>query len=475
MTIWNRIKSACVAGILLVAASFPVYAQEEKVVPQSKTDINFSFAPVVKKAAPAVVNIYTKQRVKVVENISPFMNDPFFQQFFAQQGLTYGGRAREQVISSLGSGVIINPKGFIVTAHHVIKDAQEITVVLSDKKEFEAKVVMKDPQADLAFLKIDAPEALPFLEMRDSDTLEVGDLVLAIGNPFGVGQTVTNGIVSALARQAAGVSDYQYFIQTDAAINPGNSGGALIGMDGKLVGINTAIYSKSGGSLGIGFAIPSNMVRSLLASKVEGGRIVHPWLGASVQPVTKEIADSMGLKSVQGVIIRKLYPDSPAEKDGLKTGDIITEVNGASISSERDLQYRLVLAKIGENSKFNYVRDGKNGSATVELAAPPENPKRDLRTISGRNPLDGVTVANLSPALAVEFGLDDTAGGVVVVAAGGSKNGINIGWQHGDIIMEINGMKITSSKQLESLVSDAKNWKIVYQRGGNINSLTVTM
>ena len=252
------------------------------------------------------MNIFARGHVTVTDNASPFANDPFFRQFFGQQNFAFGGRPREAVISSLGSGVIIKPDGLIVTSFHVIKDAQEITVVLSDKREFDAKVVLRDPQSDLAFLKIDAGAPLPYLELRDSDTLEVGDLVLAIGNPFGVGQTVTNGIVSGLARKAAGVSDYQFFIQTDAAINPGNSGGALVDMGGRLIGINTAIYSNSGGSLGIGFAIPANMVRSLLGSKVAGGRVVHPWLGLAVQQVTPEIAESLGIKSSQGVIVKNL-------------------------------------------------------------------------------------------------------------------------------------------------------------------------
>ena len=451
------------------------YAQEEKAVPHSGAEVKFSFAPVVKKAAPAVVNIYTNQRVTVMENNSPFANNPFFQQFLAQQGLSFGGRPRELVTNSLGSGVIVNPKGYIVTAQHVIKDAQKITVVLSNKEEYEAKVMMNDPKSDLAFLKIEPSGDLPFLEMRDSDTVEVGDLVLAIGNPFGVGQTVTNGIISALARKAEGVSDYQYFIQTDAAINPGNSGGALVTTDGKLVGINTAIYSKSGGSMGIGFAIPSNMVRSLLASKVEGGRIVHPWLGASGQMVTREIAESVGLKAAQGVILRLVYDGSPAQKAGLKVGDIVTAIGGTAISTPQDMAYRLVLAKIGEATKFTRLRDGKEEAIEVTLVAPPENPKRDLKLIKGRNPLSGVTVGNLSPALAAEMGLNDTASGVVVVTAPNVAGGITL-WAKGDVILEINGTKITSGEQLAQLVgAEGHEWKIAYQRGANINVLNIKM
>ncbi len=469
------IRFFCTLALAAALIAAPGFAQE-KTVPQSAADIKMSFAPIVKKAAPAVVNIFTNQKITVMESASPFANDPFFQQFFASRGMNFGGRAREQVISSLGSGVIINPKGYIVTANHVIKDAQKITVILSTKEEYEAKVMMKDPKADLAFLKIEPSGDLPFLEMRDSDTAEVGDLVLAIGNPFGVGQTVTNGIISALARKAEGVSDYQYFIQTDAAINPGNSGGALITTDGKLVGINTAIYSKSSGSQGIGFAIPSNMVRSLLASKVEGGRIVHPWLGASGQMVTREIAESIGLKNTQGVIVRSIYPGSPAEKAGLKIGDIITAINGAAVATPSEVAYRLVLAKIGESSKFERIRDGKIDTVDVTLLAPPETTKRDLKTITGRNPFDGVTIGNISPALAIELGTDDLATGVIVVSLSGSTNGINLGWAPGDIILEINGTKITSSDQLAAmLAAEGHSWKIAYQRGPNINVLNIKM
>lgn len=470
--------SLVLLSVVLIAS--PAYGldekQDEKIVPRTKAEANLSFAPVVKKTAPAVVNIYTKQRVQLQDPVSPFMNDPFFQQFFGRNNPSFGGRTREGITSSLGSGVIINPDGFVVTANHVIKDAQEITVVLSNKEEFDAKVMMKDPKADLAFLKIESSEPLPFIEMRDSDTLEVGDLVLAIGNPFGVGQTVTNGIISALARKAEGVSDYQYFIQTDAAINPGNSGGALVATDGKLVGINTAIYSRSGGSQGIGFAIPSNIVRSLMDSKIEGGRVVHPWVGVQVQPVTREIADSVGIKALQGVIVRSIYPDSPAEKSGMKVGDIITLINGASVSSPEDLQYRLVLGKIGQSSKFEVLRGGKTESLDITLIAPPENPKPDMRAISGLHPLDGVTVANLSPALALDMGMDENATGVVIVATGNSRYGIHIGWGRGDMIVEINGTKITSTAQLAKLL-DAKtrNWKIVYMRNGQLSALTARM
>src|SRR5262245_13358994 len=279
------------AGILLAwAISAPVFAGEAKQVPRDTAEIQLSFAPIVRKAAPAVVNIYARQVQKTAG--SPLFNDPLFQHFFGDQF----AEPHERVRNALGSGVIVRADGLIVTNHHVVADASEIRVVLSDRREFAAKIVISDEKTDLAVLRIDAGGAkLPVLALRDSDELEVGDLVLAIGDPFGVGQTVTSGIISALARTQVGISDLGFFIQTDAAINPGNSGGALIGMDGKLVGINTAIFSRNGGSVGIGFAIPSNMVATVIDAAQNGGKLVRPWIGAAGQALTAELAEGFGL------------------------------------------------------------------------------------------------------------------------------------------------------------------------------------
>jgi Do/DeqQ family serine protease len=463
----------CLLLVMLAASISLSFAQEEKTVPQSRAAMTQSFAPIVKKAAPAVVNIYTKRRVQQAEE-NPLLNDPLLRHFFGK-GFTFGGRARDQVVSSLGSGVIVKSDGLVVTSHHVIKDAQQITVVLSDKREYEARIVLKDPQSDLAFLRIDPSEKLPALELRNSDELEVGDLILAIGNPFGVGQTVTSGIISALARKAAGVSDYQFFIQTDAAINPGNSGGALVDMNGRLIGINTAIYSKSGGSVGIGFSIPSNMVSSLMNSKVQGGRVVRPWIGMSVQPVTAEIAESIGLKSPAGVIVRGLYPDSPAEKAGIKEGDIVFSVDGSPISNEQEMHYRLALSRIGETTTLDVMRKGDRGEREVTLVAPPENPKRDQRTLVGKHPLNGFTVANLSPALSLELGIDNQAARGVVVLAG-SNTTIAATIPPGAIILEVNDKKITSTAQLADIMEQRQRvWTIVFQQGTNVMTLTVKM
>ena len=297
MTITKRIPaarwaatSALLAALFLAGGAGRAAAED---VPSSRAEIQLSFAPLVKQVAPAVVNIYTHTVVTQQQPLSPLFNDPFFRQFF---GDDFFGKPVERDQNALGSGVLVRADGLVVTNVHVIKGAQEIKVVLSDGREFTAKPVTVDDQTDIALLKIDPAGAeLPVLELADSDALEVGDLVLAIGNPFGVGQTVTSGIISALARTQRGINDYGFFIQTDAAINPGNSGGALVTLDGRLAGINTAIVTRTGGSVGIGFAIPANMVRTVIAAVDNGGQVVRPWIGATGQPVTAELAEGFGL------------------------------------------------------------------------------------------------------------------------------------------------------------------------------------
>ena len=309
------------------------------------SDLQLSYAPVVAKVAPAVVNVYSKRVVRQAVN-------PFFQQFFG------AGPMRSRVEQSLGSGVIVRPDGIILTNNHVIDGGQDIQVALPDRREFQARVILADPRTDLAVLKIDAGrEPLPSLQFGDSDRVQVGDLVLAIGDPFGVGQTVTSGIVSALARSNGGASDYQSFIQTDAAINPGNSGGALVTMDGRLIGINSSIVSSSGGNIGIGFAIPSNMARTVVDGALAGG-IKRPWFGADGQAVTADIAKSLGLARPQGVLISQVYPGSPAAQAGIAKGDVVLSVDGFEVADSNALRYRVVTRKPGDSVNVRYLRNG---------------------------------------------------------------------------------------------------------------------
>ncbi|MDH5411148.1 MAG: trypsin-like peptidase domain-containing protein, partial [Alphaproteobacteria bacterium] len=333
----KRYRLAILGLIGLAIVFSPVLAQAEKVAPASAGQVTLSYAPVVKRTAPAVVNIYAKKIVQQRSGPALF-EDPFFKRFFGED-FAFGGAPRERIENSLGSGVLVRADGIVVTNNHVIVGAQEITVVLADRREYGATIVLADDRTDLAVLRIDTNgEELPSLAFADSDALEVGDIVLAIGNPFGVGQTVTSGIVSALARTRVGVADYRSFIQTDAAVNPGNSGGALVGMDGKLVGINTAIFSKSGGSLGIGFAVPANMVRSIVESAIEGRALVRPWLGFDGRAVTADLALALNMKRPVGVIVEHVVKGGPADKAGLAPGDVVMAVNGHDVEDAQALR-----------------------------------------------------------------------------------------------------------------------------------------
>ncbi len=452
-----------------------------RIVPDSQQATQLSFSPIVKKVTPAVVNIYTKRKERVSAPQSPLFADPLFEQFFGQRGM--GGMTRERVVSNLGSGVIIDPKGVVVTSNHVIEGAQDIVAVLPDRREFKAKLIVSDASSDLALLRLEAgdkslllkDEKLPALPIVDSDQVEVGDLVLAIGNPFGVGQTVTSGIVSALARSASGVTDYDFFIQTDAAINPGNSGGALVNMQGELIGINSAIYSKTGGSLGIGFAVPSNMVLALLRNTQADGSLIRPWLGASYQDITPEIAESLGMRTLSGALIAKINPGGPAEKAGLQVGDVIVKMNDLDIRDVQELKFRVHTGSTDVYTKMTVRRGGMLVERQVRLQAPPETPKRDARTLQGAHPLSGLTVVNLSPRVAVELGLDTEMTGVAIYATpGGAGTASRFGMQKGDILLRVNKTPITSSRQLELLMQDRiYGWHIVFLRDGREMGLSV--
>ncbi|MBT3991723.1 MAG: Do family serine endopeptidase [Rhodospirillaceae bacterium] len=460
-----------ISALLILLLSAP--AQAQKQVPTSQAEIKLSFAPLVKKSAPAVVNIFTRKTVRQ-RSFSPLFDDPFFRRFFGEQ---FSGRAgpRKKVQNSLGSGVIVNANGTIITNHHVIKGAEEITVVLSDRREFDAKLVGSDKRTDLAVLKISAgAEKLPFLPFRDSDDLEVGDLVLAIGNPFGVGQTVTSGIVSALARTQVGINDLNFFIQTDAAINPGNSGGALITLDGKLVGINSAIYSKGGGSVGIGFAIPTNMVRTVLAGLTGGGRVVRPWIGAEGQGVTSDIASSIGMKRPAGILINGVYKKGPADRAGIKVGDVIIGVGKHEVNDTESLRFRIATRPIGESLDIKLIRRGKIRQVIFPVEAPPEKPKTNKAELSGYNPLQGVTVGNLSPALSDQIGMNLLSRGVVILETRPRSAAKRFGFQPRDIIKEINGAEVKTVGQLKRLLSrKSAQWNISISRGGKVLSMSV--
>jgi Do/DeqQ family serine protease len=445
------------AALLAVAAIASAASAQERRAPASLAQLQLSFAPIVQRVAPAVVNVYATH---VVENQNPFMADPFFRQFF-------GGVPRRQVERSLGSGVIVDPAGLIVTNFHVIRGASQVKVALSDKREFDADIVLRDQRSDLAVLRIKgAHERFPTLEFGDSDKLQVGDVVLAIGDPFGVGQTVTHGIVSALARTKVGSSDYQFFVQTDAPINPGNSGGALVDMNGHLIGINSAIASSSGGSEGIGFAIPANLVRVVVASAESGNSAVkRPWLGAKLQEVTPDIADSLGLKAPNGALVASIAAGSPAARAGIKTGDLLVSVDGVAIEDPNAFDYRFATKPLGGTAQIGMIRQGRQMVVPVTLQPLPETP-RDEVAISARSPFAGATVANLSPALADDLRLDTQVQGVVITAVAGGSTAQSIGFRPGDIVVTVNNEKIARSADLERIAnSGSRSWRITIQRG----------
>lgn len=455
-----------IASILMIVVGVSAFAQDRE-VPETRAAVQMSFAPVVKKVSPAVVNIYTKR--VVTQRLSPFMNDPFFQQFFGDmQGLS-----RQQVESSLGSGVIVDQAGVLLTNSHVVDGAQEIVAVLNDGREFDARVSLVDKRSDLAVLRIDAKgEDLPFAPLKPSENLEVGDIVIAIGNPFGVGQTVTSGIVSALARSSLDINDFNFFIQTDAAINPGNSGGPLVDIDGGVIGINTAIYSRSGGSLGIGFAIPSEMVATVVAAEKSGNHstksIVRTWMGINGQAVTADIADSLDMNRPAGVLVNKIHAASPLLDKGMKVGDVVTAVNGRNIRDPAEMKFRLATIPLGDEVKIDVLRKGQPHSFTVTAIAPPDKPARDERLLKGQHVLNGVTVANMNPAVAIEFNLQNEEQGVVVTDITEGRRVSRI-LRPGDIIVSINNKPIASAKELEKQLTDAGAngaFAIVIERGG---------
>lgn len=434
-------------------------------MPPSREAMHYSYAPIVKHAAPAVVNVYVRTRVQTA--VPPLFDDPWFRQFFGD-GF---GMPRERVQNSLGSGVIVSPDGIVVTNNHVIKGgaATEIRVALADRREFDAKVILQDEKTDIAVLRIDGNgTSFPTLQLADSDALEVGDLVLAIGNPFGVGQTVTSGIISALARTEVARSDVQVFIQTDAAINPGNSGGALIDMQGRLVGINTAIFSRTGGSHGIGFAIPVNLVRLYVESALTGRKVERPWLGARLEPVTRDIAESLGIERVAGALVTRVYTNGPAAEAGLEPGDVITSVDGFEVADSRSIYYRLVTRGIGNTARLDVLRKGQRMSFVLPLKAAPVPSRDDVRNLSGPHPFDGARVANLLPSMAEEMGLDDQEGVVVVLSVRNGSTAANV-FRPGDIVLQVGGQSIETVNDLDRVLGDRqRTWQITLKRGERI-------
>lgn len=442
--------------LILALVAAPLAAQQ---VPQSAVQMQLSFVPLVKQAAPAVVNIYAK--IMAVPQRTPLQSDPFFERFFQDQ---FSGKPRVQ--NSLGSGVILSADGIVVSNYHVVGMATDIRVVLSDRREFSARVLLSDAEADLAILKIDAPDDLPFVTLRKSDGVEVGELALAIGNPFGVGQTVSSGIVSGLARSGAvDNGGLGYFIQTDAPINPGNSGGALIDMQGQLIGVNTSILTKSGGSNGIGFAIPSDLVAAFVAQARAGSTgFERPWAGISGQPVDADMAVPLGLDRPGGIIVSGLHTVSPFLAAGLAVGDVITSVDGQSVNTPAEMIYRMSVAGSGQTISVTRVRGGIAQDIEVALIVAPDLPPRASVTLDAGSILPGLTAARINPAVMSEMNLPLDIRGVVVTDTGPVAP--RIGVQPGDVLLVINGVEVTHPDDVETLLGGAvRRIEMLIQRG----------
>ncbi len=442
---------------LTLGLATPLVAETK--VPESQAEITLGFAPLVKEAAPAVVNIYAKRIVAVQE--SPFQGDPFFQNLFRDFGTP-----RPQVQNSLGSGVILSDSGIVVSNYHVVGMATDIRVVLNDRREFKADVLLGDEANDLAVLQLREATDMPHLTFRDSDSVEVGELVLAIGNPFGVGQTVSSGIVSGLARSGTAAGAGQgYFIQTDAPINPGNSGGALIDVNGDLIGINTRILTRSGGSNGIGFAIPSKLVSEFVSQAKSGNtKFEVPWAGAVGQTVDADIAESLGLDRPGGILISNLHPASPFKQAGIAPGDIILGVDGQPVSHGAEMIFRMSVAGIGETAEIEGILGGAHRSVAVDLITPPESPARDTVTTKDRSVIPQMVLSNINPAVIAEFGLALGLRGVVVESPGeiGARAGLRIG----DVILGVDGKETaTVDDVVRALRNAERRLALQVQRG----------
>ena len=439
------------------------------------------FVRVAEAATPAVVNIATSRTIKGRQGAqTPFFNDPFFERFFGEDFSRQFEPPASRREQSLGSGVIVDSNGYIITNNHVVAQADEIRVLLSDKREFVGKVVGTDPKTDLAVVKIDAAK-LPTLPWADSTHLKVGEYVLAIGNPFGLNQTVTMGIVSAVGRANVGIADYEDFIQTDAAINPGNSGGALVNTRGELIGVNTAIFSRSGGYMGIGFAVPSNMVRLVMTSLIKEGKVVRGWLGVSIQEVTSELAKQFNVKEGRGALVSDVLKATPAERAGLKRGDVIIRYNGREVTNASQLRNLVAETAVGQKLRLAIIRDRKELELEVRIDEQPKDAAALDTGPDGKAPdntaLAGLDVQELTPDLAERLGLPRGAAGMVVTQVEGGSAAEAAGVRSGDVIVEINRQGFKTMEDYRKVVRSLKAGEsvlLLLSRNGQMLFLTVS-
>jgi serine protease Do len=460
-----------IAGFSFATLFDPISGPEAQTSPVAPVAPG-SFSQLAKNASPSVVNISTVKVVKGGGQVpSPFGADDPFREFFER---FFGDRApRDFKQRSLGTGFIIDKEGFILTNNHVVEGTDEITVTLADKREFVAKIIGRDPKTDLALIRIESDQVLPALPLGDSDKLEVGDWVMAIGNPYGLGHTVTAGIVSAKYRQI-GAGTYDNFIQTDASINPGNSGGPLLDTTGNVIGVNTAIFSQSGGSIGIGFAIPINMAKDLLP-QLKKGKVVRGWLGVVIQQVTPELKDKLKLSTEKGALVADVVEGGPAEKAGIERGDVIVTFDGKDISESDDLPYIVASTPIGKTVTVDVIRKGQRKSIQVQIGELEEEEKPQVA--SEARPNLGLTVREITPELARNFGLSETSG-VVIVQVQANSPAQEAGLAPGDLILEIDQVEVKNLEQFNKMTEGYKAGDTILfliKRRGSTLFLTMTV
>lgn len=437
-----------------------------------------AFVEIAKAVTPAVVNISTLIKTPS-QQVSPFFDDPFFRRFFGDEFLR---ESEPKKRPSLASGVIVSSDGYIVTNNHVVDNAEQIKVFLSDKREFKARLIGADPKTEIAVIKIDENN-LPTIVWGDSDNLQVGEFAIAVGNPFGLNQTVTMGIISAVGRANVGIADYEDFIQTDAAINPGNSGGALVNIRGELIGINTAIFSQSGGYQGIGFAVPSNMVKSVMDSLIKSGKVIRGWLGVSVQQLNSELANQFGLKEARGALVNDVVKASPAEKSGIRRGDVIISVNGKNIENAAHLRNIIAQTAVGAKVKIRVIRDKTEKEIEVTIGELPKDIAKMGRVVEKeefdayKNVFANIKVENVTPDIARQLELPSNTKGVIVAFVEQGSPAAEAGLRRGDVIQEINKKKISNTADYRNIVSKIKKDDTVLlliNRRGNTLYLTIT-
>jgi serine protease Do len=455
------------ATALNASQSVSVKVDEKPIVSTASSPLGASYAPIVKRVAPSVVKVLVTERAKNVPaaELPPFLNNPAFREFFGDQS-GRRGTMRQPPSEGLGSGVIVSPDGYVLTNSHVVKGADTIKVTLGDGRELTAKVVGTDPETDLAVIKVDAKD-LPAITFADSDKVEVGDKVLAVGNPFGIGQTVTSGMVSGLGRATMGL-DYEDFIQTDAAINPGNSGGGLVDAEGRLVGINTAILSRTGGFQGIGFAIPSNLARNVMEQLASNGKVVRGYVGVTLQDFNPELAEQFVLKDRKGALVSEVMPGSPADKAGLKSGDVLQKFDGKPVTDARHLKLAVATIPPGEKVSAQVLREGKAVDVDLKIGSRPTD--RSLARAGDRSgsfgsdeddtgTLNGVGVADLDAQARQEFDVPAKVRGALVTSVEPDSAAAAAGLQPGDVIQEINRKPVKNAEDAVKLTEKTESKK----------------